>query len=73
MVAKRFLIPRQTKEHGLALGEQIEFTDESLHYLIHSYTREAEVRNLEREIATLIRLPAARPSAARYCLQILVT
>src|ERR1700721_457717 len=59
-IAKRFLIPRQTKEHGLALGEQIEFTDESLHYLIHSYTREAGVRNLEREIATLIRKQARR-------------
>jgi ATP-dependent Lon protease len=59
-IAKRFLIPRQTTEHGLALGEQIEFTDESLHYLIHSYTREAGVRNLEREIATLIRKQARR-------------
>ena len=59
-IAKRFLIPRQTKEHGLTLGEQIEFTDESLHYLIHSYTREAGVRNLEREIATLIRKQARR-------------
>jgi len=59
-IAKRFLIPRQTKEHGLALGEQIEFTDEALHYLIHHYTREAGVRNLEREIATLIRKQARR-------------
>src|SRR6516165_3636841 len=59
-IAKRFLIPRQTKEHGLALGEQIEFTDEALHYLIHSYTREAGVRNLEREIATLVRKQARR-------------
>jgi ATP-dependent Lon protease len=59
-IAKRFLIPRQTTEHGLTLGQQIEFTDESLHYLIHSYTREAGVRNLEREIATLIRKQARR-------------
>ena len=59
-IAKRFLIPRQTKEHGLALGEQIEFTDESLHDLIHHYTREAGVRNLEREIATLVRKQARR-------------
>ncbi len=59
-IAKRFLIPRQTKEHGLTLGEQIEFTDEALHYLIHFYTREAGVRNLEREIATLIRKQARR-------------
>ena len=59
-IAKRFLIPRQTKEHGLKLGEQIEFTDESLHDLIHHYTREAGVRNLEREIATLVRKQARR-------------
>jgi ATP-dependent Lon protease len=59
-IAKRFLIPRQTTEHGLTLGEQIEFTDEALRYLIHFYTREAGVRNLEREIATLIRKQARR-------------
>jgi len=59
-IAKRFLIPRQAKEHGLALGEQIEFTDECLHDLIRHYTREAGVRNLEREIATLIRKQARR-------------
>src|SRR5271154_1737321 len=59
-IAKRFLIPRQAKEHGVTLGEQIEFTDESLHDLIHHYTREAGVRNLEREIATLVRKQARR-------------
>ena len=59
-IAKRFLLPRQTKENGLTLGEQIEFTDESLHDLIHHYTREAGVRNLEREIATLVRKQARR-------------
>jgi ATP-dependent Lon protease len=59
-IAKRFLIPRQTSEHGVRLGEHIEFTDEALHELIHSYTREAGVRNLEREIATLVRKQARR-------------
>ncbi len=59
-IAKRFLIPRQAKEHGIALGEQIEFPDEALHDLIHHYTREAGVRNLEREIATLVRKQARR-------------
>jgi ATP-dependent Lon protease len=59
-IAKKFLIPRQAKEHGIVLGEQIEFTDESLHDLIHHYTREAGVRNLEREIATLVRKQARR-------------
>src|SRR5271154_3122945 len=50
-IAKRFLIPRQTKEHGIVLGEQIEFTDEALHEIIHSYTREAGVRKLARRMA----------------------
>ena len=59
-IAKRYLIPRQTAEHGMKLGEQMEFTDESLHEIIHSYTREAGVRNLEREIATLVRKQARR-------------
>src|SRR5450755_2963004 len=59
-IAKRFLIPRQTKEHGIVLGEQIEFTDEALHDLIAHYTREAGVRNLERELATLVRKQARR-------------
>ena len=59
-IAKRFLIPRQTSEHGIQLGEQIDFTDEALHEIIHSYTREAGVRNLEREIANLVRKQARR-------------
>ncbi|MGB0035643.1 MAG: endopeptidase La [Candidatus Acidiferrales bacterium] len=59
-IAKKFLIPRQTKEHGLVLGEQIEFPDDGLHFLISHYTREAGVRNLEREIATLVRKQARR-------------
>jgi ATP-dependent Lon protease len=59
-IARRFLLPRQTKEHGLSLGEQIEFSDEALHDLIAHYTREAGVRNLEREIATLVRKQARR-------------
>jgi ATP-dependent Lon protease len=59
-IAKKFLIPRQTKEHGITLGEQIDFTDEGLRDVITHYTREAGVRNLEREIATLVRKQARR-------------
>ncbi len=59
-IAKRFLIPRQCSENGLKADEQIEFTDEGLREIIHGYTREAGVRNLEREIATLIRKQARR-------------
>ncbi len=59
-IARRYLIPKQATEHGLKEGEQIEFTEEGLRELIHSYTREAGVRNLEREIATLVRKQARR-------------
>jgi len=42
------------------VGEQIDFTDEGLREIIHSFTREAGVRNLEREIATITRKQARR-------------
>ena len=70
-IAKRFLIPRQTNEHGLKLGEQVEFSDEALREIIHSYTREAGVRNLEREIANLIRKQARRIAEGRTEKQII--
>ena len=59
-IAHKYLIPKQATEHGLKVGEQIEFTDEGLREIIHSFTREAGVRNLEREIATITRKQARR-------------
>src|SRR5690349_8460420 len=59
-IAHKYLIPKQAAEHGLKIGEQIDFTDESLQEIIHSYTREAGVRNLEREIGTITRKQARR-------------
>jgi ATP-dependent Lon protease len=58
-IAKRFLVPRQRVQNGV---DKIEFeiTDDALRVLIRSYTREAGVRNLEREIATLARKVARR-------------
>jgi ATP-dependent Lon protease len=53
-------VPKQAAEHGLKVGEQVEFTDDGLREIIHSYTRDAGVRNLEREIATLTRKQARR-------------
>jgi ATP-dependent Lon protease len=53
-IAKKFLVPKQVKEHGLK-SEQIRFSDSALHVIINSYTREAGVRNLERQIATISR------------------
>ncbi len=59
-IATKYLIPKQATEHGIRLEEQLEFTESGLHEIIHSYTREAGVRNLEREIATLTRKQARR-------------
>lgn len=55
MIAKRHLIPKQLAEHGLKAGENISFTDDAIRMLIRGYTREAGVRNLEREIAAICR------------------
>lgn len=53
-IAKQHLIPKQVKNHGLKKGE-FRITDEGLMDVIRYYTREAGVRNLEREIAKLAR------------------
>jgi len=53
-IAKRYLVPRQLEEHGLTKGD-VKFSDAALHKLIREYTREAGVRQLEREIAALTR------------------
>src|SRR3979411_908237 len=59
-IANKYLVPKQASEHGLKMGEQIECAGDAFPAIIHSYTREAGVRNLEREIATLIRKQARR-------------
>ena len=59
-IAFRHLIPKQTDEHGIKSPEQIEFTPESLQDLIRHYTREAGVRNVEREVATVCRKQARK-------------
>jgi ATP-dependent Lon protease len=53
-IAKRYLVPRQVRENGLK-PSQIEFADPALEAIIEEYTREAGVRNLEREIGTICR------------------
>ena len=54
-IAKRHLLPKQMAEHGLELKKHITWTDEAVWEIIRGYTREAGVRNLEREIATVCR------------------
>jgi ATP-dependent Lon protease len=58
-IAKRYLLPRQLEEHGLTKRE-VRIPDTTLRRVIHDYTREAGVRQLEREIAALSRKATRR-------------
>ncbi|MBI2848817.1 MAG: endopeptidase La [Chloroflexi bacterium] len=53
-IAKQFLVPKQIRDHGITPG-QLRFSSGALRDLIRHYTREAGVRNLEREIASICR------------------
>jgi ATP-dependent Lon protease len=63
-IAKRHVIPKQLEEHGLAPG-QLVFGDRALRAIVGSYTREAGLRNLEREIATVARKVARRVASGQ--------
>jgi ATP-dependent Lon protease len=71
-IARSFLIPRQIEAHGLK-SKHIEIADSALHCVIESYTREAGVRNLEREIAKICRKIARRIVEGGKSQQITVT
>jgi ATP-dependent Lon protease len=58
-IAQRYLVPRQREAHGLN-ANQIKFTKGAIKRIISGYTREAGLRNLEREIATICRGVAAK-------------
>ena len=58
-IAKRFLVQKQLRDTGVN-DEQVQFTDSGLQKLIQSYTREAGVRNLEREISNVCRKVARK-------------
>ncbi|MGR3310312.1 MAG: endopeptidase La [Candidatus Brocadiales bacterium] len=61
-IAKQFLVPKQLNEHGLT-NEHLSFDDEAIDLLISDYTREAGLRNLEREIANVCRKTAKEIAA----------
>ncbi|HEV2108436.1 MAG TPA: endopeptidase La [Thermomicrobiales bacterium] len=63
-IARRYLIPKQLKAHGLPL-DSYEWTEEGLLVVIQGHTREAGVRNLEREIGTICRKIATRVAEGR--------
>ncbi|MBW3564631.1 MAG: endopeptidase La [Acidobacteria bacterium] len=58
-IAEQFLVERQVAEHGLD-GKKVEFTEEAINEIITHFTREAGVRNLEREIGSICRKLARR-------------
>ena len=58
-IAKNHLVPKQLGEHGIG-KDQLQLDDEALQEVIYSYTREAGVRNLEREIAAVCRGAAVK-------------
>jgi ATP-dependent Lon protease len=59
-IARAHLLPKQAAEHGLTLDADLAWTDEGLRRLIRGYTREAGLRNLEREVAAICRKIAKR-------------
>jgi ATP-dependent Lon protease len=59
MIARSFLVPKQLEEHGLK-AEACEITDDAIYSVIDSYTREAGVRNLERELGGVCRAVAVK-------------
>ncbi len=63
-IAKEHLVAKQIANHGLT-AELVTFTDEAIRLVIRGYTREAGVRNLEREIASLTRKIARRRAEGR--------
>ena len=63
-IAKRFLVPKQMENHGLT-AKHIQITDEVLTELVQAYTHEAGVRNLERELANIMRKVARTVAEGR--------
>ena len=58
-IAKRHLIGKQLKAHGIT-SDRLEFTDDAVYKIIYSYTRESGVRGLEKEIANVMRKVAVK-------------
>ncbi|MFP6656004.1 MAG: endopeptidase La [Myxococcota bacterium] len=67
VIAREFLVPRQLEAHGLK-ADQVHIDDDALDKIINEYTREAGVRNLERNVASLMRKSARRISENRQAI-----
>jgi ATP-dependent Lon protease len=71
-IAQQFLVPRQLRDHGLS-PDRIKFDEEAIRVVIESYTREAGVRNLEREVGSICRKIARRVVKAGTSLDLTVS
>jgi ATP-dependent Lon protease len=63
-IAKQYLIPRQLEAHGIS-GNLLSISDDAIHTVIEAYTREAGVRNLERELGAICRKSARKIAEGR--------
>jgi ATP-dependent Lon protease len=63
-IAREHLVPKQLEAHGLAAG-RVQIEDDAIQKIVHEYTREAGVRNLDRLVATLMRKVARRVAEGR--------
>ena len=68
-IAKKHLVKKEILKHGLTLA-QLKISDSALHKIIKSYTREAGVRGLEKQIATLCRKACMELESGKQCLRI---
>ena len=64
-ISKKYLIPKQMDEHGIT-NEHIEFHDEGVEFVIAGYTREAGLRNLERQVGALCRKVAKKIASGHH-------
>jgi ATP-dependent Lon protease len=71
-IGQRYLVPRQRAAHGLS-ADEITFTDEAIRRIIRDYTREAGVRDLERQIAAVCRKVARQVAEANGTAPITIT
>ncbi|MCX6842930.1 MAG: endopeptidase La [candidate division WOR-3 bacterium] len=69
-IAKGFLVPRQLTQNGLT-GKQVRFTDDALSLIVSDYTREAGVRNLEREVGSVMRKLARKFAEGRQAASVI--
>ena len=70
-IAKLFLMPKNIKDHGLK-EKQIQFTDSAVRKIIRHYTKEAGVRNLEREIANICRKVAKKIATEKKISKVII-